>query len=175
MNGAPGTGFLGGLLTRLITRKVVTQAAHTAGSPVATQNINKTMNIALMFQNARAWIQANMMIAVIGGLVLIFLLFGKAISKAFKPKRKAVKHGLAWYQDRGKDIPKRLQHLVKGSSSSSRGSSKAGKGSSKAGYAKKGGGTIPFQFNKDGKQKLAWQVAGTVAASARMAKIRKNR
>ena len=112
-----------------------------------------------------------MLLAGAGALALILLL----MPNLFKTRNKPVKHHAEWYLKHGKPLPQRLQTKSGKPLPRSVGTKKAGPGTSAKGYAAAGGGFIPLKYNKDGSVKKASQVAGTLAAKQKMAKLRKLR
>jgi hypothetical protein len=123
-------------------------------------------------ENIMTWIRANKTLAIIGGLIAAVIFF--------KPLRKMVFGS----PTRRRRRPVKVKTVIRGNRvrSVKRGGTKSGKPiprsagrSNGRGYPKAGGGYIPFKRNKDGSIKKAWQVAGTVAAKQRMARLRRNK
>lgn len=113
-----------------------------------TETINKIIT----------WIKSNVLLAVLIGAAAGFVLFPKQIKRVLAPARRKRRRRITRNPAQKKSSHRTIPRSV-----------------GTKGYAAAGGGYIPFKYNKDGTIKKAWQVAGTLAAKQRMARLRKNR
>lgn len=115
------------------------------------------------------WIKANMLLAIGIAIVLVVFVFGKPLKRIFFGTHR-VKHRKSYYIThpvKHRSITRQMRKPLPRSVGTHKASGK--------GYPAAGGGYIPFKYNKDGSVKKAWQVGGTVAAKARMSRLRKAR
>jgi hypothetical protein len=113
------------------------------------------------------WIKANMLLAIGIAIVLVVFVFGKPLKRLLFGTHR-VKHRKSYYIShpvKRRSITRTARKPIPRSVGTHKGN----------GYPAAGGGTIPFKYNKDGSIKKAWQVSGTVAAKARMSRLRKSR
>jgi len=102
------------------------------------------------FSKTIAWVKANMMLAGVALLVIIFLFFPKVLRGLTGRRRIRHRRSIAIpYQRRRRSLPRSV-------------------GMHKIGRTRK-------QYTKGGKAKKAWQIKGSLAAKRHMAQIRRMR
>jgi len=112
---------------------------------------------------AIAWVKANLIMAVLIGIVVVLVFFGRQVKKIFFGTHR-VKHRPGYqsrYRRRATSAPRRR--------TIHRRTLPRSVGMHKVRHSK------PAVYNKNGSRKKPWQIAGSRAARLHMAKIRKQR
>lgn len=114
------------------------------------------------------WIKANIMLAVIA-LVAVVFLFGKQLKKLLFGTTRRRRRRRPLYKTASVTRRRTRRTAPRKALPRSVGTRRGN------GYPAAGGGTIPYKYNKDGTIKKAWQVGGTLAAKQRMSRLRRNK